>query len=127
MGGLLVIFIASLRIKKRSTIYRCSSVVAAALLPLQDLLGLLQLGKLAFFAGEFRTHPGDFLFLLADLLKDDLDGVFLTQGLRVVAAGALVVVGAFAGTAIRVVILPPVRLGVEFGKGSSLPRWLSKS
>ena len=39
------------------------------LLSLQDFLGLLQLGKLFFLFGEVFAHTGDFLFLLADLLK----------------------------------------------------------
>lgn len=43
--------------------------------------GLLQFGKFAFFKCEFLAHPGNFLFLLADLLKDDLDGSFLDPSL----------------------------------------------
>ena len=44
---------------------------------LQDLLGLLELAKFALLTGELLTHSGDFFFLLADLLKDDLDRSFL--------------------------------------------------
>jgi hypothetical protein len=48
------------RREDRSSIY--------TLLSLQDFLGLLQLDQFLLLFGEVRAHPGDFLFLLADLL-----------------------------------------------------------
>lgn len=40
----------------------------------EDFAGLLQFRKFAFLALEFRAHPGNFLFLFADLLEDDFNG-----------------------------------------------------
>ena len=51
------------------------------LLRFEHLAGLLQFGKLALLVGEFLAHLGNFLFLLADLLKDDLDRGLLDPGL----------------------------------------------
>jgi hypothetical protein len=42
---------------------------------------LLQFGKLMLFVGEFLAHSGNFFFLLADLLKDDLDRSLFDPGL----------------------------------------------
>ena len=60
--------------KKEEHLYKeCPSNGDSRLLRLQDLLGLLELREFAFLAGEILAHPGNFVFLLADLLKDDLD------------------------------------------------------
>ena len=47
------------------------------LLRLQNFLGLLEFCEFALLEGEILPHSGDFFFLLADLLKDDLDRSFL--------------------------------------------------
>ena len=61
------------RQKREHLCRECSSNCPDWLLRLQDLLGLLELRKFALLPGEFLAHLGNFLFLLADLFKDDLD------------------------------------------------------
>ena len=58
-----------------------SRLLVKELIGFEDFPGLLELGKLAFLECEFLTHCGNLLFLLADLLEDDLDRGFLDPGL----------------------------------------------
>ena len=50
------------------------------LLRFEHFTGLLQFGKLTLLVGEFLAHLGNFLFLLADLLKNNLDRSLLDPG-----------------------------------------------